>query len=276
LAKKNFMVFRIDGQSYIFVLSEMAKKTTTQYLLAGILCVNAHAATALINGDFEAFSISSGAYNSAYVPGTNPNGYNQDFGTTPKIRNYRDTVANIGWQTTAADGPAGPANSTTKSIEIWQSGAAGVSSFSGTGQFAELNAYTEAALYQDVQINELGLVDYTFAHRGRSGTDVLKVLITYLGADNVFGGGDDVVKVDTNFSDGNTAWGSYAVNDAFQSVAGGSYRFSFGAVSSAGGDKSFGNFLDNVGFGINVVPEPSSALLGALGALALLRRRRHS
>jgi hypothetical protein len=271
------MVFRIDGQSNIFVLSEMAIKTTTQYLLAGILCVNAHASTALINGDFEAFSISSGAYNSAYVPSTNPNGYNEDYGTTPeRIRTYRDTVANIGWQTTAADVAAGPANSTQKSIEIWQSGAAGVSSFSGTGQFAELNAYTVAALYQDVQITELGLVDYTFAHRGRSGTDVLKVLITYLGADNVFGGGDDVVKVDTNFSDGNTAWGSYAVNDAFQSTAGGFYRFSFGAVSSAGGNNSFGNFLDNVGFGINVVPEPSSALLGAFGALALLRRRRHS
>jgi hypothetical protein len=256
----------------------MAKKTITPYLLAGLLCMDAHAASSLINGDFEAFSITAGAYNTPYDPANNLNGYNEDFGTSPeRIRTYRDTVANIGWQTTATDVAAGPANSTTKSIEIWQSGAVvSDGTFpapSGSGQFAELNAYQVAALYQDVQITELGLVDYSFAHRGRAGVDTMKVLITYLGADNLFGTADDVLKVDSSFTDGNSAWGVYAVDNAFESVAGGSYRFSFGAVTSAGGLGS-GNFLDDVAFGINVVPEPSSALLGAFGALALLRRRR--
>jgi PEP-CTERM motif len=265
----------------------MKIKNISLLLFAASLLQSAHGADVLINGNFEAFSITSGNYNSAYVPVTNTDGYNQDFGTTPKrIRSYRDTVTGIGWQTTAADVPVTSpvptvptaANTTQKSIEVWESGAVGINSSSGTGQFAELNSYSIAALYQDVQINELGLVDYTFSHRGRTGTDTLKVLITYLGGDNTFGTPDDVVKVDSNFSD-NTTWGNYQVNDAFTSVSGGFYRFSFGAVSSAGGDNSFGNFLDNVGFGVNVVtiPEPSSALLGGLGVLGLaLRRRRNA
>ena len=254
-------------------------KTKSQLLLATLLCLNAQGASSLVNGNFEAFSMSTGVYNSPYNATTNPNGYNQDFGTTPLIRSYRDTVAGIGWQTTATNTAFGT-NSTQKAIEIWASGAQAVPSTTGLGQFAELNAYQTAALFQDVQITESGLVDYTFSHRGRNGTDVLKVLITYLGANNAIGGGDDTVLVDTNFSDGNTAWGTYAVNDAFASVPGGFYRFSFGAVSStpptgSGPDTTYGNFLDNVAFGVNVVPEPSTALLGAFGALALLRRRRH-
>ena len=251
----------------------MFTKNKSQLLLATLLCVNAQGASSLVNGDFEAFSMSTGNYNSPYDVGSNPNGYNQDFGSTPLIRSYRDTVTGIGWQTTASDTAFGT-NSTTKAVEIWESGAQTIPSTSGFGQFAELNAYQTAALYQDVQITESGLVDYTFSHRGRDGTDVLKVLITYLGSDNVIGGGDDTVLVDTNFSDGNTAWGVYSVNDAFVSQPNGFYRFSFGAVSSSP-DNTQGNFLDNVAFGVNVVPEPSTALLGAFGALALLRRRRH-
>ena len=250
----------------------MFTKNKSQLLLATLLCVNAQGASSLVNGDFEAFSMSTGNYNSPYSL-SNTDGYNQDFGTTPLIRSYRDTVAGMGWQTTAADTPLG-ANGTTKAVEIWESGALTVPSVSGFGQFAELNAYNDAALYQDVQITESGLVDYSFSHRGRNGTDELRVLITYLGADNMIGGGDDEVKVDTNFFDGNTAWGVYSVNDAFVSQLNGFYRFSFGAVSSSP-DNTQGNFLDNVAFGVNVVPEPSTALLGAFGALALLRRRRH-
>ena len=252
----------------------MCHKNKKLILLLSLLCTNAQAASTLLNGNFDAFNMSTGAYNLPYNSVTNTNGYNQDFGTTPPIRNYRDTVTGMGWRTTATAQTGDTTNFSSIAVELWASGAQSVPTTTGSGQFAELNAIVAAALYQDVQITESGLVDYTFSHRGRQGIDTLKVLITYLGADNTFGGVDDVVQVDTNFSDGNTAWGTYAVNDAFASQPGGFYRFSFGAVSAVGGIGQ-GNFLDNVSFGVNVVPEPSAALLGACGALALLRRRRH-
>jgi PEP-CTERM motif len=136
-------------------------------------------------------------------------------------------------------------------------------------------------LFQDVTIGLAGDVDYGFSHINRAdGTDVMRVLITYLGADGVIGGTDDEVKINRQFSTTNNTstsrvWNDFAVDNAFVSVAGGTYRFSFGAISAASGNSTEGNFLDNVRFGINAVPEPSSALLGAFGALALLRRRRN-
>ena len=226
----------------------------------------------LLNGNFEAFDISTGNYNSPISPG-NPDGYIVDFGSV--VRAYKETATNMGWLTTASD----------NGIELWKSfaSASGGNSSSGTGQYAELNYTENASLFQDVTIPLAGLVDYGFEHAARNqGTDVMKVLITYLGANNIFGDADDSVVVNTNFSStrpGNRStpnvWNNFTVDNAFTSVAGGTYRFSFGAVSTATGNQTEGNFLDNVRFGIGAVPEPSSALLGSLGALALLRRRRH-
>ncbi len=239
----------------------------------GILCCEANAASSvLLNGNFEAFDFGTGNYNTANTP-SNPDGYIADFGTV--VRAYNENATNMGWLTTASN----------NGIELWKSfsAASGGNSSSGSGQYAELNYTENAALYQDVTIGLSGLVDYGFEHAARNqGTDVMKVLITYLGANNIFGDGDDSVIVDTNFSstrpgDRSTpnVWNDFTVNDAFTSIAGGTYRFSFGAVSTATGNQTEGNFIDNVRFGINAVPEPSAALLGSLGALALLRRRRH-
>ena len=240
-------------------------KTASKCLTSlGLLCCNAQAASVLLNGNFEAFSITSAGYNSAYNVLTNPNGYVDNF-VDPGgvVRIYPQTVADMGWQTTAPEA--------NKPIELWESGAYGKISSSGLGQFAELNAYTPAALFQDVTISTVGLVDYSFQHKGRNGSEELKVLITYLGADGILGGIDDEVKVDQNFTTGNTAWSTNSGNDVFESVAGGVYRFSFGAVTPLAAQ---GNFLDNVTFGVNAIPELSAALLGAFGMLALLRRRR--
>jgi hypothetical protein len=255
----------------------MVKTLNNRLLLTGILCVNANAASpVLINSNFDAFNISTAPYTSAYNATTNPNGYNQTFGNSlgAYAGSFRTTTTGIGWQTDQAG-----ANDV---IEIWSSGFNSISSAGGSGQFAELNANSAGSLFQDVTIATVGDVDYGFAHVNRSlGTDTLKVLITYLGLNGVIGGGDDTVVVDRNFSTTNATiprvWSDFAVDNAFVSVAGGAYRFSFSAISTAtpGGDTTQGNFLDNVRFGINSVPEPSSALLGAFGGLALLRRRRH-
>lgn len=244
-------------------------KNKFTYLSAfGLICCNAQAASVLANTGFEAFNITSSGYNAAYNNPANLNGYVDNFSSPGgAVRIYPQTVADMGWDTTAP---------TNKPIEIWQSGAYSQNSATGTGQFAELNAYGSFALFQDVTIPTAGLVDYSFGHKGRNGADTLKVLITYLGANNTYDGGlgDDVVHVNQNFTTGNTAWTLYAQVDQFTSVENGVYRFSFGAVSTSNNNLSEGNFLDDVNFGVDAIPEPSAALLGSFGMLALLRRRR--
>lgn len=227
---------------------------------------SAYGANVLVNNNFEAFSIASGNYNLAYNATTNPDGYNQSFGSAPTLsRQYQETATGIGWLTTASDGR----------IEIWQSGHIGVPSAEG-GQFGEINATQNAALYQDVTIDLSGLVDFSFMHRGREGTDTIEVTITYFGLDGLLGGGDDQQMVQKSYSTGNTAWVEYTEQDQFTSVEDGVYRFSFRAVSSAG-NISTGNFIDDVNFGVAAaVPEPSTALLGGLGLLGCLSRRRRA
>lgn len=251
-------------------------KSKTKFIsLIGLLCCNAHAAsTVLVNGNFDAFVLNTGIYAGAYNASSNPNGYANDFGN---VYTYRESASGIGWLTQ----PINPAEDSVVNnvIELWTDGAYGKNALPGSNQFAELNAFVAGALYQDITITLTGAVDYGFAHAARNaGTDVMKVLITNLGTDNTFGTADDSVEVNQNFSNTNTTgslvWSQNSVDNAFSSIGGRTYRFSFGAVSS-NPNNTEGNFIDNIVFGINAVPEPSSALLGTFGALALLRRRRH-
>ncbi|MEV7907670.1 hypothetical protein AB0P04_39280, partial [Streptomyces anulatus] len=85
---------------------------------------------------------------------------------------------------------------------------------------------------------------WSLYHRGRLGTDVMRVLIGPPGA--------PVPQTPTgasspDISDDNTAWGHYSgtyVVPAGQTVT----RFAFASVSAAGGRPTFGNFLDGVVF----------------------------
>ncbi|MFI7534015.1 Ig-like domain-containing protein [Streptosporangium sp. NPDC049376] len=146
-----------------------------------------------------------------------------------------DASANpaIGWHTTASD----------RQVELWNSGFQGVPAADGQ-QFAELNANQASTLYQDVPTVPGTTMTWSLYHRGRSGTDVMRVRIgtpaatvpqTPNGASS------------PEISDGNTAWGHYTgtyVVPAGQTVT----RFAFESVSAAGGNAAIGNFLDGVVF----------------------------
>ncbi len=134
-----------------------------------------------------------------------------------------DTVIQC-WHTTATDG----------FMELWNSGYNGVSSYSGN-QFMEMEAFELATIYQDITLSTGNNVSISFAHRGRAGVDTLSVSIGYIGGtDSILG----------YFADGDTSWGYYTVNYAFQNV--GNYRVSFNTVYAAGNDPGLGNFLDAV------------------------------
>ena len=165
------------------------------------------------------------------------------------------------WRTTAPD----------NLIEIWSDGFLGVPAYEGV-RFAELNANYASTLYQDINgLGDNNSVNWHFAHRGRYGTDVMKLTITDLGADQNIGGGDDTVLFQQNFSAANTAW---SVHYGTVTSVGNNTRSAFEAVSAVGGNTQ-GNLLDWCGFGTGVViPAPGAIfLLGAAGAVMSRRRR---
>ncbi|MGF6822309.1 putative repeat protein (TIGR01451 family) [Microbacterium sp. ZKA21] len=158
---------------------------------------------ALVNGGFEQPTVAAGRY--------------QLF----------DESAVPGWFT----------NDVQNKIEIWNSGFNNVPSAEGR-QFAELNAYSASRLYQDVATTPGQTLSWSLQHRGRQGTDVMRVLI---------GPPASPVQSGPNLSDG-LSWGTHAgtyVVPAGQTTT----RFAFEAVSSAGGNAGVGNFLDDITFG---------------------------
>ncbi|KKI22349.1 MULTISPECIES: DUF7507 domain-containing protein [unclassified Leucobacter] len=135
--------------------------------------------------------------------------------------------------------PGWGTNDSQKQIEIWSSGFQGVPAGAGR-QFAELNANSASMLFQDVATTPGQTLAWSLKHRGRSGTDVMRVVI---GAPN-----GTLVQNGPNLSDGTSAWGSHTGTytvPAGQTTT----RFGFEAVSSAGGNASVGNFLDDITFG---------------------------
>jgi hypothetical protein len=143
---------------------------------------------------------------------------------------------------------------TDKEFEIWGSGFEGVVAHEGS-QFVELNAWIDGTLYQDSKgIQPGSLLEFTFAHRGRSGKDTMKLTIIDLGADNALGGGDDTVLFTKQYTTGKEAWAVYDSTKEKQIKAlGNTVRFAYGAISSAGGSIGAGNFLDAANFGVGVV-----------------------
>jgi hypothetical protein len=166
-----------------------------------------------------------------------------------------------GWETDASD----------QKIEIWETGFNDVTAYEG-GQFAELNANRVAALYQDISgINTDETIGWEFAHRGRSGTDTIRLSIIDLGEDNTFGTVDDTSLFTRSFSTDNTGWKFYRGRLSSLTL-GNTIRFEWDSESSAGSN-SYGNFLDAAAFGTEAgfdeVPEPATLFLFGAGLLAL-------
>ncbi|MEV4853068.1 MULTISPECIES: DUF7507 domain-containing protein [unclassified Microbacterium] len=136
-----------------------------------------------------------------------------------------------GWSTTATD----------NQVEIWRSpgNPRGYAAAQGS-QFAELNATQASMLYQDVATTPGQTLYWSLKHRGREGTDTMRVMI------GVPGG--TLTNVSGSLADGTAAWGthtgSYTV-PAGQTTT----RFGFQAVSTATGNQSVGNLLDDISFG---------------------------
>jgi uncharacterized repeat protein (TIGR01451 family) len=173
---------------------------------------------ALGNGDFEAPAVGAGA------------GLDR-----------LDTNPAVIWKTTEAD----------HDIEYWGNGGSStgangglaITAQSGT-QWVELNANQPSTLYQDLTTIPGQVMRWSLWHRARytgiaNGQDVMAVLIGTPAA---------LVQQGANISDGPTAWinttGSYVV-PAGQTTT----RFAFRAISTASGNASIGNFLDNITFG---------------------------
>jgi LruC domain-containing protein len=146
----------------------------------------------------------------------------------PVITLGRQTITSAsnvpGWETSASD----------NQIEIWSTGFNGVPAQEGN-QFLEINANRTAALYQELCLEPGSTIRWSVWHRGRAGVDVAKVKI-----------GSSLANAteQATMSDGKNAWGYYTgtyVVPTNQATT----LFIFEAISTASGNNSIGNFLDN-------------------------------
>ena len=164
------------------------------------------------------------AINGGLEEGIVPANANVTFFSGPNRAMLFDEDDIIGWNTTATD----------NQIEIWESGFAGVDSQEGNYHL-EINANQDAQLFQEFTVTPGDIVEYSIWHRGRSGVDVAQVLI----------GPPGMQVFQQTLSTGNTAWmnytGTYTVPVGVTTL-----RIGFESVSSAGGNQSFGNFLDSL------------------------------
>lgn len=203
------------------------------------------------------------------------------------------------WSTTSAtNAPVGscatiPAGSVSGMIELWSNNFLGVPARDGA-QFAELNAYENAALYQNVCINNGESISWALSHRGRDGVDTMTFVVgdspTSLSPANIAttaatGG---ILRASTNNAGAGTILacqnGSSVTSTTACSVAttntwadykgvfiwngtSGVKSVGFGAISAAGGVSS-GNLLDAISLTLKPYLEFNTPPASGLESLA--------
>jgi len=157
-------------------------------------------------------------------------------------------------------------------IEVWSSGPGTPAAAEGA-YYAELNAHGQTTMWTTATADAGSLIHLTFAHRGRSGADPMRVDVTDTGADGLLGTGDDLGIGSITATTGNRDWDWYDLD--LGRASGNNLVISFSSVSSAGGG-SYGNFFDAVRLSQSpAIPAPTTALLAGFAGLGLCRRRRH-
>ncbi len=177
-----------------------------------------------------------------------------------------------GWETTHPvqnNGcPAGGGLTTAYTctpIELWANSFLGVVPAQGR-VLAELDAYQNSKLFQNICMNNGEVFAFNFAHRGRGGTDraqfqvgatnvvILDVSTGTAGTGAINAGGGATSPSATGIANG---WTRYAGNYTYTGTSG-VQRLGFDGISSSGGAGS-GNLLDD----INIALKPYIAFLSA-------------
>jgi hypothetical protein len=198
-----------------------------------------------------------------------------------------------GWETTHGSVKAGGGNctgyvspGTVPLVEIWTTGFNSVSTAttptSAGNQFAELNAEQNSELYQNMCLINNETITFSFLHRGRSSAttaDVANFLIglntdptpTIFGRFSTTSNGTvtvqpvaqngAIIPTVSNNNAGN-GWVRYQGTVSYTGASG-NKPVGFAAVSSANGDNTFGNFLDEVQFAGKAVVEFTASSGGA-------------
>jgi uncharacterized repeat protein (TIGR01451 family) len=153
-------------------------------------------------------------------------------------------------------------------IELWANNFNGVTPANGI-VFAELNAYQNSKLFQNVCFATGETFGFNFAHRGRAGADRTQLQV---GAANTV-----VMDVTTNTTGTGTINATAATGTSAIGIANGWTRYSgtytytgasgvqplgFAAISSGSGGISLGNFLDD----LNISLKPFVEFVGNTGS----------
>lgn len=155
-------------------------------------------------------------------------------------------------------------------VELWVNAFGGVEAPDGN-QFAELNAQADSALYQDILVFSKETIPWSASHRGRSNKSIADIAEVFISdpldwTEATFSG-DKLYSAILSTSNNGTisliepTIGSITNSSAKENLPNGwrkysdtwagpsstkKYRFAFQSISTAGGDNTVGNFLDDI------------------------------
>ncbi len=170
------------------------------------------------------------------------------------------------WRTTE---PGNSSGTYKNQLEIWRginTGNGGQSTSSGAGeQYAEINASTNAAIYQDICVQQGESVTWSLQHAARKKstsdpTNIMQVSIT----DPVAWGDSKIppttqlysssqlsVKYSNGWKSENGTWSNSSLTNGITTTK--PLRFAFQAIQGTDNDISYGNFIDNVSLNLSAL-----------------------